>query len=1291
MKKKLCAFLLAALSVCLLVALVACGKSKSSDEEESAAVDTITISQQTMTLDLFDRQTLNVTTTGSLTGETVWSVDNPAVVSVENGLVIAKAEGNATITATIADQSVTCAVTVSDSGSRPIMTLDETNVNLLNGGTYQFYPEFTYKGEAIHTCEVLLVSADETVISVNSTTITAVKEGETNVTFKYSCNGMELGEQTVTVNVIEDYNFSVNAEDYTIELVTNAYDTEKYADKFLLSVTLTKRGVVVSDPALEYEISDSSVCQFNPQTNTISALKVGVAELTISYLSGNKTYKTIVTVNVNKEQVKVDQEFIMLSGDELDITSMPMKATDILAIQDVTGQPFAVSYEVLGDGLILNSDITGNRLLQVSTAEKEYEIQVTFATKIISTVDDFKAYMSATASSEATDYVVIINDLDLAGATINCSYWFRGVLDGRGHIISNFYSMTALRSNSEAGLIKNVGFCYNKQPWTDIYPGVLIAGQNNAEMENVYMEVYVERTDYDLAVLGYKLSAVTKMTDCVFYIKPYGEGTGSIYADYMVTGTTTPTHIENAYVICDQELKTKGLGGLIVAKSNQVANLHLNGSFSAKNGTLYYNGTPVLASASAEVQMNAENEISLKKLYNELSDAEIASAKINGQSVTFAQADGKLNFAIGEFIGLVEGRDYLIELVTVDGETYYAEVRVKTKSFERVQLTKELLKTKEEIVFSATEYGIPVGVELVYLKGSAESVGYSRNGDAITLAGVTRQVGEQILVFQTSDTAYELQVVVADAILSTASDFTAWIETAGNTMKNGKYTVLGADIDMNGALVSSPANGWSDGILDGRGHIVYNFQTARLFATQSVGYGAGIKNVGLEFTYVGTVNGIVMDGNYDWANGNGYGMENVWLNITLTRTENPLAIFAKQTRGTLLKDIVVNVNVQNPTAQGALYADCWGTWDDYDVVLENVYVIDASKVFTKHNGMGYQALGLIEKISEIGNIGGDFAVQNGCLYWNSACVLDQTPIVELGEAYVLASTGTLKVTEVQGFTGVATSAAMQGLYSGDCSVVGNVITLPVSSLTCGTEYKLVVKTAEKAYKMTVVIADKLLTTAADFTAYATAPASSTVYTILTTDLDMNGVTLNGPDTTSNMTLDGRGHIVKNFKSTILFMRTCGGGTLKNIGLEYTQEGSTWNGILCSKDLSWFEMSNVWMNITVSKSTNTRAVFGNQIKGLSANNVVINLMLTGTGNGTIYADYMTAPTLNSHASSLTNVYVVCSETLSRKDTSATYGWNKLNVVTSVSDITTIDGGFAVQTNGLYWNGKQVQAI
>ncbi|MGN0822140.1 MAG: Ig domain-containing protein [Candidatus Gallimonas sp.] len=108
-------FMTAAVSlVCAMACafgLVACSESSGA---ETVAVESVTLDKTELTLEIGGEETLTATVTPENATEktVIWSSDDTAVVTVENGKVTAVAAGSASVTATSGGKSATCQVTV---------------------------------------------------------------------------------------------------------------------------------------------------------------------------------------------------------------------------------------------------------------------------------------------------------------------------------------------------------------------------------------------------------------------------------------------------------------------------------------------------------------------------------------------------------------------------------------------------------------------------------------------------------------------------------------------------------------------------------------------------------------------------------------------------------------------------------------------------------------------------------------------------------------------------------------------------------------------------------------------------------------------------------------------------------------------------------------------------------------------------------------------------------------------------------------------------------------------------
>lgn len=188
-----------------VLALASCGEQDETTETEAPKVE-LSLSQTELTLAEDDRATLVATVTNS-TDNVRWTSDNPAVVAVSNGVVLAKTAGYATVTASVGGVQTTCKVTVTaapaapdyyvmfDDGARTMVVGESLTVSA------KLYLLVSDSGVEQQTA-VTYSSSDETVLTVDPSTgaITAKQAGTAFVTATAGD-----ASKTVSVDVYDEY------------------------------------------------------------------------------------------------------------------------------------------------------------------------------------------------------------------------------------------------------------------------------------------------------------------------------------------------------------------------------------------------------------------------------------------------------------------------------------------------------------------------------------------------------------------------------------------------------------------------------------------------------------------------------------------------------------------------------------------------------------------------------------------------------------------------------------------------------------------------------------------------------------------------------------------------------------------------------------------------------------------------------------------------------------------------------------------------------------------------------
>lgn len=164
-------------SALLIFGAASCNKHENDAEQTKVSLD-----KDNATLAVGETLALKATVTPeSEAAGLVWTSDNEAVATVENGTVTAVAAGTAVITASVADASATCTITVSESTAEvESITLDKTTLSMQEGDKAVLKAEIT---PADAVCTITWTSSDEAVATVSADgEVSAIAEGSATIT-----------------------------------------------------------------------------------------------------------------------------------------------------------------------------------------------------------------------------------------------------------------------------------------------------------------------------------------------------------------------------------------------------------------------------------------------------------------------------------------------------------------------------------------------------------------------------------------------------------------------------------------------------------------------------------------------------------------------------------------------------------------------------------------------------------------------------------------------------------------------------------------------------------------------------------------------------------------------------------------------------------------------------------------------------------------------------------------------------------------------------------------------------
>ena len=466
---------------------------------ETQSEVTVTLSEETLTLDLYEPATLEATVTGT-DEDPVWSSSNEAVATVsDTGEVVGLSNGQATITATVGDVSDSCAVTVQSTGATPMITGLPTQVTMAVDDTRTLTPAAEYKGNAL-SLTYAYESSDAAVASVTSAgVITAEGRGTATVSVTASYYTFNL-EQDITVTVTDNVSIVLDADSLSL----NVNDTRQ------LEATITVNGeAYTSAEGIAWSSSDSDAVEVSGTGLVTAKAETQMpVTVTLTFTYEGQTFTADCTVSVARETVDLTEEAVteieIYADAEADTVTLPLSmipssyavtAADVTSVRDASYSA-SIPFENDGDTLELvkftgentvGNIYSGETTYEIGTAEYVFEVPVLMISKVLKTADDIDDMLDycmmdpATVYSQADSkfyyvgYFTLGDDIDYDGNTIgnwsdydsiggvtNGSNGFAGTVDGRNHTISNM----AVDNNNNGfigtlalgGELKNIAF-----------------------------------------------------------------------------------------------------------------------------------------------------------------------------------------------------------------------------------------------------------------------------------------------------------------------------------------------------------------------------------------------------------------------------------------------------------------------------------------------------------------------------------------------------------------------------------------------------------------------------------------------------------------------------------------------------------------------------------------------------------------------------------------------------------------------------------------------------------------
>lgn len=352
----------------------------------------VTLNQETLFLLTGGTETLEATLEPTDSTDTVkWTTGDPAVATVDNGVVTAVGKGTAVITAAAGEQSATCKVTVAD----PAKKITLSDITVLTGEEKAI--TYTVDPKDAEISNIKYTSSDETVFTVAGGNVKGVGAGTATLTMTAANQGNEKLEATCKVTVTDEAiaATAIKLSDTAIELEVDGTKT--------LTAELTPEG---STDKVTWSSSDEEVAVVDKATGKITAKAVGEATITATANENvSATCKVTVTAKtIAVESVTLDKTAATVEEGEtvqLTATVKPDEATD----KTVTWSTSDETIATVKDGLV-TAVKEGKATITAKAGTKTAECTITVTKKVIAiesvTLDKESATLEAGETVQLT-------------------------------------------------------------------------------------------------------------------------------------------------------------------------------------------------------------------------------------------------------------------------------------------------------------------------------------------------------------------------------------------------------------------------------------------------------------------------------------------------------------------------------------------------------------------------------------------------------------------------------------------------------------------------------------------------------------------------------------------------------------------------------------------------------------------------------------------------------------------------------------------------------------------------
>lgn len=835
----LCVILAVTACLCLLAG---CDKKNPDPNKKPPSNDnpntpvTVDISQSTLQLKLFEKATLRATVSGSSDG-VIWSSSDTDIVTVTDGVVYGKAEGEATVTAKVGNVSDTCRVTVTDTGAVPVLDVDREKVEIVTSGKIYVNAVVTLDGIDV-PADMEWSSEDPAVAQVEQTEhgalVTGVSVGSTVITVRTNVRGSALAA-TVEVVVKDAVHFEIkNLKSVNGIYVCDLYATEptkEYEGKssFSLAFDLSRLGDALSQDGIVLE-EEPGKHLLNIVGTKLTAVKAGETTVYVKYTSdAGILYCLQINVNVLLPTVQLGDDSVRINksaetisfptpaGVNGDVTSVTVNGTELFARLD--------GNTVYLDKTAVSKVRGGNREIILTTDAAEYHFNGLFITYIITTKEELDNFPTLAYAENPEEYVwdgyfVLGNDIAYNGVFNGfCNYTqcgsylsasadklgFIGTFDGQGYTIDgiSFGNPVASEGSSlisllgRGGVVRNLALTNVRQTAA----GGAVVSNCYGTVENVFVEGTIEFTytwndNKSTLLVSYVHDGAT-VKNCVAILSGIGSSVSSDAAKAAAIEVAIKTADDGAVIsnvhavgVCAERSTIAGVAHYDTLADLAAAKAGIAGQFGAGWDVSDSVKIPMLAKMRNAIEKQLEAFINARlssiaypgsayeipsKLYMALQSTSLPTGvSISDGILTIANTAGEMTFS------LVFASDFYNDL-TVTKTIAVKLVTTVSGDFCDVDLSAQDGATIDlaDITSDNCSTAFVPGTNVIslFIDGVDMAGKYLRDGDVITIARADLDgfgAGIHDLLIITDTCAYKTKLTLATMFIDTWEKFVSF-------------------------------------------------------------------------------------------------------------------------------------------------------------------------------------------------------------------------------------------------------------------------------------------------------------------------------------------------------------------------------------------------------------------------------------------------------------------------------------------------------------------------------------